>query len=175
MLGPCITRIVAGVHNAWTVSRSAEALTLYIRAHHLCDSGTEHILSMAASSSTSSPVPPLPADLAPDVTKTNDPGVQYPELPHISSRLGCMVYSHKGVYGTIYTKGQEYLEEPKDNERLTFVGAAALQLCVGLHLYDKYPLKVVGFLTVRGSLLAFAYMQHADKQGAEVARRASEQ
>lgn len=60
-----------------------------------------------------------------------------------------MVYSHKGVYGTAYVRAQEYIQEPQDNERLTFVGAAALQLCVGMYLYERYPKKVVGFLTVR--------------------------
>lgn len=109
--------------------------------------GAETLHHVHTTNELASPQPSLPNALPSHDAPV--PIVEYPLLPELGSRLSCMIYSHKGVYGTMYTKGGEYINEPQDNERLTFVGAAALQLYVGLYLYERYPKKVVGFLSVR--------------------------
>ncbi|EJD52267.1 ribonuclease III [Auricularia subglabra TFB-10046 SS5] len=72
----------------------------------------------------------------------------YPELPHVGIKLFNRVYTHKSLHGPQYTLGQDYLRAPDDYERLAFVGAAALQLCVAQLACELHPKKVVGFLTV---------------------------
>jgi len=93
-----------------------------------------------------SPPPPQPSLIDP---ASDAVVISYPALPELGSRFSCMVYSHKSVYGgNAHLRGYDYVCEPRDNERLTFIGAAALQLFVGDYLYKRHALKSVGYLSV---------------------------
>ena len=73
---------------------------------------------------------------------------EMPPLPRLSDAVAEQVFTHKGFHATAYSSGQTYLGEPKDNERLTWLGASALQMAVARCLYDRHPRKQIGFLTV---------------------------
>jgi len=76
-------------------------------------------------------------------------GKELPPLPRIGAGVLEKVFTHKGIFTGTYTRTatQEYVSEPLDNERLAWIGAATLQLCIGRYLYDRYPRKLPNFLT----------------------------
>jgi len=72
---------------------------------------------------------------------------EMPPLPRLSEALSEQVFTHKGLHGGAYSAAQTYLTDPTDNERLTWLGAAALQVAVARRLYERFPRRQVGFLT----------------------------